>query len=540
VAALLSPSRKTSTNKGPQGPRVDTQHPSYREMALIWQRIRDCIAGGDQVRLQGTAYLPQLAEQEPIDYELYKRRAKYVNFTRATLEMRHGFIFRKDPQFEYPGALDDFVNDVTLSGRTWDDYCRDIVEEVLSVGRCGTLIDWDPDEKRPYCVKYRTEQIINWKVRRVLGQMNLTLLVLQEEATPDQVLFTQESDPFTHVPVVQWRVYRLDTTTDVPFVVCELYQRDNKGGFVMFDQTMPSRRGTLSSNIPFVFHGATNCEAEANDPPLAAISDLNIAHYRQSADLENGRHFCGLPQPYALGFEMDDEDKPMIGSSSAWVCDNTEAKVGYLEFHGDGLGSLEKGIIETEQQLAALGARMLEQQKGDEAYQTVLMRQSGQAAALTQSSNASSTSLTSVLQWANWWLSTVAVPQSAGDDISVELNTDFIETKVERGEVTEMAGLVQGSLMSRQTFHEWLQSVEIMPADRSLEDEQALIEAQPPPGMNQPAGGPGQEAGAGAAAGGQSAPGAAEAGAGQEGPEATGGTSNPVGNEPDLSSIQVG
>jgi hypothetical protein len=41
----------------------------------------------------------------------------------------------------------------------------------------------------------------------------------------------------------QWRVYRLDVTTETPYVVCELYQRDGRGNFMLVNQTLPSRRG---------------------------------------------------------------------------------------------------------------------------------------------------------------------------------------------------------------------------------------------------------------------------------------------------------
>jgi hypothetical protein len=43
---------------------------------------------------------------------------------------------------------------------------------------------------------------------------------------------------------------------------------------------------------------------------------------------------------------------------------------------------------------------------------------------------------------------------------------------------------MQGGI-SRLTFHEFLQKAEVIPSDRDLDEELALIEAQPPPGMTQ-------------------------------------------------------
>jgi Domain of unknown function (DUF4055) len=209
---------------------------------------------------------------------------------------------------------------------------------------------------------------------------------------------------------------------------------------------------------------------------------LNIKHYCLSADLENGRHFCGLPTPYAICFDMEDGENLRVGSSLVWTSNNEKAKAGYLEFHGEGLKSLETGIVETEEQLAALGARMLEKQKGDEAYQTVLMRQSGQMAALIGTSVTCSESLTQVLQWAEWWLSTVKEPEDL-EEVEVDLNADFIDIQLQRGEIQEMWQTCMQGGISRLTFHEFLQKAEVIPAERDLDEELALIQAQPPPGM---------------------------------------------------------
>jgi hypothetical protein len=38
--------------------------------------------------------------------------------------------------------------------------------------------------------------------------------------------------------------------------------------------------------------------------------------------------------------------------------------------------------------------------------------------------------------------------------------------------------------VSRLTFHQFLQKAEVIPAERDLDEELALIQAQPPPGMS--------------------------------------------------------
>jgi hypothetical protein len=470
-------------NASVEGTTVETPHPDFKRYADTWQRIRDCIAGVDQVKMQGVLYLPQLTDMEPQDYQAYKRRAKFVNFTKATSEMLQGFIFKRDPAMEYPDDLEEFLSDCTMGGKPWDAYMRDVVADVIAMGRRGTLIDWSADENRPYCAPYSAEQMINWKTMRLKGEMVLSLLVLQEDVPAPEA---ESPNAFSHESISQWRVYRLDAPaggTGDPIVICDVWQKDEKNKFTKVSTEMPTRRGDSLNRIPFVFHGAVNTEPEIDPPPLGDIADLNIKHYCLSADLENGRHFCGLPTPYAVCFDMEDGENLRVGSSLVWVSNNEKARAGYLEFHGEGLKALETGIVETEEQLASLGARMLEKQKGDEAYQTVLMRQSGQMAALIGTSIACSDSLTLVLQWAEWWISTVKEPEDLEDTVMVDLNSDFVDVKLERGEIQEMWQVCQQGGVSRLTFHQFLQKAEVVPAERDLDEELALIEAQPPPGM---------------------------------------------------------
>jgi hypothetical protein len=520
-----------------EGSTVETPHPDFKDYADTWQRIRDCIAGVDQIRRQGVLYLPQLTDQEPADYQTYKRRAKFVNFTKATTEMLHGFIFKKDPKREIPDDLEDLMDDCTLGGKPWDQFEKDVVYDCIAMGRRGTLVDWSPDENRPYCAPYSAEQIINWKTMRHRGEMVVSLLVLQEDVPAPGA---EGPTAFSHETISQWRVYRLDMEASEdgePMVICDVYQKGEKGTFVKVSTDIPSRRGDSLSRIPFVFHGSVNTEPDIDPPMMGDISDLNIKHYCLSADLENGRHFCGLPTPYAICFDIEEGEALRVGSSLAWTTGNEKAKVGYLEFHGEGLKALETGIVETEEQLAALGARMLEKQKGDEAHQTVQMRQSGQMAALIGTSEACSASLTLVLQWAEWWLGTAKDPEDLSDTVEVELNNDFIDVQLTRGEIQEMWQTCMQGGVSRQTFHEFLQKAEVIPADRDLEEELVLIASNPPPGML-PMGQP-VSAGTGKPQPGTKGAGTQEGAKGEPGATEPGAKPKSAGNQPNLTALQI-
>jgi hypothetical protein len=133
--------------------------------------------------------------------------------------------------------------------------------------------------------------------------------------------------------------------------------------------------------IPFVFVNPIGVGISDVKPPVLDIVDINISHYRTSADLEHGRHFTGLPTPYVLGAPAETVLK--IGSSTAWVIADYQAKVGYLEFTGQGLASLERALVEKQAQLASLSARLIDNSsKGSEAAETVRLRYMSETASL--------------------------------------------------------------------------------------------------------------------------------------------------------------
>jgi len=56
-----------------------------------------------------------------------------------------------------------------------------VVSEVITVGRAGTLVDWESEgEQRAYVVRYSAEQIVNWRVERLGGRNVVTMVVLSE------------------------------------------------------------------------------------------------------------------------------------------------------------------------------------------------------------------------------------------------------------------------------------------------------------------------------------------------------------------------
>src|SRR5262245_57219608 len=167
---------------------VNSTHPDYDAMLPAWTRARDVLAGEDAIKCAGEKYLPRLEGQSDPEYLAYKSRAAFFNATSRTADGYVGLIFRRVPFIKLPEAnsalgkaLADFSNDADMLGTSLNQYAKNVLTEVISVGRAGTLIDWESEnENRVYASAYAAENILNWRVERINGRNVPTLVVLYE------------------------------------------------------------------------------------------------------------------------------------------------------------------------------------------------------------------------------------------------------------------------------------------------------------------------------------------------------------------------
>ena len=473
---------------------VDSTHLEYDNNVTAWLRARDVFAGEDAVKAAGARYLPRLDAQTDPEYAAYKTRASFFNATARTADGFVGLILRREATVKLPDpgsgvgkALANFADDADMLGTSLPAYAKNVVTEVITVGRAGTLVDWESDvEQRAYAVLYTAEQIRNWHTERINGRNVLTLLVLSEAGQSS----TQE-DPFVLEEVPQLRVLRLvkaeakgDGAKPFWFYHVEIWQllpEDNRGKarrsrkkWIKVASRTPLRLGKPLPLIPFVFHGPRHSQPAVDKLPLADIITVNLDHYRLDADYKHGMHYTALPTAWVSGFNKS--ATLQIGSSTAWVTDVIGAQAGFLEFTGQGLTTFERAMDRDERLMAVLGTRMLEAQKRvGETAAAIELRQSGENSVLSTVSLSVSDSLTQMLRWVYWWNSTEETPDDVGEDrVLIQLNTDFSARGMASDEITAIVAAWQASAISRETMFELFRKGEVLPAGRSNEEEKRL------------------------------------------------------------------
>lgn len=475
---------------------VAYQHPEYQSMSSKWRRCRDAAAGSDAVHNAGPAYLPQLRDQDNVDYDNYKSRATFYNATWRTIVGLQGMLFRKPPVVIVPPSVVPMLEDVTQAGQPLHVFALEAAEELLTSGRLGIFVDYPVVDTstttaadalnqniRPLLKSYKAESIINWRTRQYKNQTVLSLIVIVEENLVKVDEFEDESK-------TQYRVLDLVDTFSPSGELITVYRvrimevREEAGILVdvTLSEVVPIMNGAPLDFIPFYFIGVDDMSWEIDNPPLIDLVDMNLSHYRTTADFEHGCHFTGLPTPVISGYTpLTEGGKLYIGSSSAWIFPNSEAKATYLEFKGEGLGCLEKNLAQKEIRMAILGARMLEVQgKGVESADSAAIHRTGEQSMLASAAQTISMGLEKALktfcQFAN----------TPSDGVKFNLNKDFFPIQVDALTLTALIAGWQNGAYSFNTLFENLKQGEIIDLEKTVEQEMAEMAANPAPLQSMP------------------------------------------------------
>jgi hypothetical protein len=456
---------------------VTNTHRCYADRAEVWAKIRDALEGEEAIKAKGETYLPRPSGQDWRDFRSFLARAPFEAAVARTRAGLTGLIFRKPPTVNLPAAYEDWADNLTLDGTPADVVARDLVQEVLATGRAGIITDLAQGENgRPYIRLYPAEHIRNWSVGiDAAGLPFLQQLILEDEVT------VPEEDGYGDHALRQLRVLQLkDGVYGVELWQPSDHKQQGDGDeWNRVDAYVPARRGRALDFIPFVTCGPFSLDPQPQKPPLLDVCNLNLAHYRCSADLAHALHMVALPTPWVADDHSAADPAPRewrIGSGTAWLL-TSQGKAGMLEVSGAGIGSLSTQVEHLESRMAAAGGRILESQKKDaEAAETVRLRQTGETSILAAIANTSSFALTKALRTALWWAG--AGEDAAALDADVQLNTDFFDAGLTGQDLAQMVAAWNAGAFSWEVLMHNLRRGELIPDHLSDEDVRDQLDSE--------------------------------------------------------------
>lgn len=456
---------------------VTSQNSEYQKMLPVWKRCSDISSGTDAVHSGGETYLPRLKDQSAEDYQKFVQRTPLFNATWRTIAGLSGMIFRKPPIVKVPNAIESMMDDITMAGESLYMVAQDIAEDAMKLGRIGILVDF-PEATgdqitlagaqamgmRPKLTTYGAMSIYNWRTGRVNNSTVLTEVRLIEH-------HEVQVDEWDYETETRYRV--LDLTSEGYRV--RVFKIDERGKEVQLSETIPLMRGKPLPYIPFQFIGTDDLTPDIDAPPLIDLVDMNLHHYRISAIKCNALPFA-VPTMFIAGsLNLEPGEKIYVGSSKAIHSNDPSANASYIEYSGQGLGAVEREIDKAEQQMAVLGARMLESQRNQvESAEGQASRRKGEESVLGAVAITISLGITQALTWFADWA-------GASGEVEYELNRDFYPVSMTPQMLTALLAGWQSGAFSSQVLFDNLQKGEIIGEDMTLEDEQSRITDRAPP-----------------------------------------------------------
>jgi hypothetical protein len=204
------------------------------------------------------------------------------------------------------------------------------------------------------------------------------------------------------------------------------------------------------------------------------MAEANIDHWRFSVDVNAGLHKTAFPVPWIQGVDADDQHKFVISESIIWLLP-AGASAEYLEFHGDGLGALERAVDRTDRYMSKLGAQMLEDKKKvTETAEALNVRSSGETASLSDIAMSCSEAFTQAIRM----MATLVDEDPMKCQIT--LNTDFEAGGMSSQDLLGLVTAKREGLMTLEDYAWNLMRGELVRPGQSLEELVDALDKEKP------------------------------------------------------------
>lgn len=407
---------------------VASENRDFVEALHKWRIIDDVYAGQRAVKLRGEHYLPRpnpedTSQDNIARYESYIQRAVFYNVVRRTLKGLVGLCFKRDPDIMTPDELLPIVDNADGSGITLIQLAKFATRQVIGKGRAGIFADYpaldgpitvaqkEAGTIRPTIRCFSPEKVINWRTSVRGGQTVLSLVVIAER-------YVISDDGFRRVWGRQWRVLRLegmvgigapstdpvDYSPNVGEYVVDIY-RDRQIPTAQSNPYQSYRPTDAQGNrlpfIPFIFIGCEDNSPEVDDAPLYDMAELNIAHYRNSADYEESTFIIGQPTPVVAGITKTWNDTVLRGKiflgSRAAVPLPVGGTATLLQAAPNSMAF--EAMNHKEKQMVAIGANLIDASKSARTATETLIDDTNESSVLDTCGDNVSDAFTQALKW---------------------------------------------------------------------------------------------------------------------------------------------
>lgn len=299
---------------------IDAKHKQYDDNVSSWELVDDIIDQENLVDYLIVLNPTDMSDENKARNSAYKERAVFYALTSQTVTGMIGTIFNKVPSIDLPAQLEYFSKNVDGSGNSIYQQSQLVAKDAIGKSRCGLLVSFPVVEgeisksdtnsgKYVATIQHISpRRIINWRTESFGAQNKLVLVVISD---------TKESFvDYVSTPVDIMRELYLEEGIYKE----RIWEKNGDDEWFANEESTPTDfGGNTFGEIPFTFVGAINNDTDVDIPNMLAMANVNISHYRNSADFEDTVWFCGQAQPWMSNVDqahinLMKENKMYIGS----------------------------------------------------------------------------------------------------------------------------------------------------------------------------------------------------------------------------------
>jgi len=455
---------------------VDTPHEDYAIELPDWRKIEHIT----RLRMLDS-YLLELnphdtSEENRSRNRAYKQRAIFYAVAAQTVQGMLGTMFRRDPKLALPTVLEYMERNADGAGVSLYQQSQGLCDDVIRKSRAGLYVSFPPTEgavsmrdmvEGRYVAtiqRLEPEQIINWRTETRGSQTRLKFVIIRE--------YREKTDQYTTDEYMTLRELYLDDEG----VYQERHWSDEGGALRVVDEITPTdAAGQPWYEIPFIFVGAENNDPKVDRPVMLPLVDLNIGHYRNSADWEDSVWYVGQAQPWMSGvtesyLEMLKEQGMYVGSRNLLAV----PEGGQFQFAAPPPNSIVRQAMQDKvEMMLQLGARLMQPGSAAKTATEVAGIREAQHSILSLIAANASEAYTQALQWAGRYM---GVGDGEMDAIDYQINQDFVSPDATPQDIQAMvAGFVQGSIPISD-YVRYMQRIGRFDGERTAEEYADMLE----------------------------------------------------------------
>lgn len=490
---------------------IEYRNPDYLKWYPVWQKNRDFFEGTTAIKTRtkseidmtnniyhngknsvaGTAYLPWPSGMTKEEYDQYVDRSQYANYVEETIQSWQGKLYSKPIQYNYSTGdnaenkttpTDNFLDSITFDGKSADNVIREITGEIELVNKVGVLIDFptvldynnnpikltkkyvEDNNIKSRVSMYKAESITHWGETVRNNQRIPTFFVLREE-NPDYSSFMLNS-------VCMYRVLYLDNVNGESIYrqaiikpIDKRKRRGNKYKAEVVDVYTPMKGGNYINEIPFKIITALGEEyRDYKNSIVAPLVDVNMGHYRNSADWEHELFQVALKTLVLYGWDKKKYGNPRMGGALAAPMNG---KAELLEASSD--SGIKDEMQNKENRMAVFGSQRISQQG-----RYVQSADTSNNNTKSESANLQSIAL-NVSKIMGEVFSLCAEWSNKEYKISLDINRDFKDDTITGDEANKWREWYQTGGGSFDAYYAMMEKKEAYPPGHTKEQEIELI-----------------------------------------------------------------